>query len=112
FGQRLSSRVTNPAHRTWRRVPMAIAAGIALLLAGYGLATLVRDASGADGNGVGTIASHALPDLHMSPQDAFARAATFRQVADVFDGRAQWVMVSNRGADVGIAQRPFEPAGN
>jgi hypothetical protein len=111
FEGRLTAQMKSPARHTWWRISAAMAAGVALLLAGYGLATMARDASGSGlgtGSG-GSVAAQPLPEVRFTEQDASAHAAAFRQVTDVFGGRAQWVMVSDRASDVGVAQRSLGP---
>jgi len=47
--------------------------------------------------------------LAFAPQEIRQNVSAFRQVADVFDQRASWVLVADRTSDVGLGRDPAEP---
>lgn len=95
---------TPPVRKTVSRArwPLAMAAAVVLLLIGYSVAILV-------GNRANRFEEAPMADLRISREDATTHAAAFRQVADVFDHRTRWLMLSEHGSGMGISQEPLPP---
>lgn len=104
FERRLAGQVYASPGRSWRRVTMALAAS--LLIAGTAFEfgrIVVRSVVPLQVATTGASAAGEELGSHFTPGDITHEVNAFHQVSQVLDGRAGWMLVSDKASDVGVA---------
>jgi hypothetical protein len=97
--------------RPWLRVTGMAAALLAALGLGWWLRPVGAGWPGSTSSkpAVTVPAAAAAASLAFAPQEIRQNVSAFRQVADVFDQRASWMLVADRTSDVGLGRDPTQP---
>jgi hypothetical protein len=91
------------ARRTWNwRSIAAVAASLLLALVGYNLVNMRGSPERPE------IRASALAGLQFTPAEIRNNVSAFEEVADVFDRRASWLMLSQHASDLGLGTDPSE----
>jgi len=108
FEDRLSQSLATASRPRFRFTPIAMAASLALAVAGWGL--YWQSLPGAAAPVIPSPDPHGTnAAVRFSPQEIVERSQVYRDVSEVFDGRAGWVFVSNGSSDVGLTTKAIPP---
>ena len=103
FEDRLTETALSQRSISWWKYT-AIAAGLLLAL------VLYRDARQMDQSGTTRPTGAALAGMGFTVGEISDNAGAFAQVAEVFDRRASWLLLSDEASDVGLVADPQAPA--
>ncbi len=108
FEDRLEARALATGH-SWRW-PMAIAASVLIVAGAFEFGRLQGGRS-APASGLAMTGATSRPresDASFTPGDITHEVSAFHEVSQVLEGRAGWILVSDRASDVGVADRAVD----